>query len=82
MQIGNNVQVSDQGAQFCGRSKVKLGTIIDVKWLLIIVGLHAQLVHLVATFQQREAVNHFGGITTAQHSLALQTGSFGHLGIA
>ncbi|OFA08836.1 hypothetical protein DUPY_04640 [Duganella phyllosphaerae] len=82
VQLVHDVEVADQGAQLGRRAQVELGAFVDVERLVVVVGLQAQEVGVLALFQQGKAVHHVGRVAIAEHALAGQAGSLGALGVA
>ena len=82
VQLVDDVQIRDQGAQLGRRTEVQLGALVDVERLVKIVRLHAQQVGLIALLQQGKTVDHVGRVAIAQHALARQAGRFRHFRIA
>ena len=82
VQLVDDVQIRDQGAQLGRRTEVQLGALVDVERLVKIVRLHAQQVGLIALLQQGKTVDHVGRVAIAQHALARQAGRFRHFRVA
>ena len=55
VQVGDDRQVGDQGAQLGGRAELQLGTRIDVERLVQAVGMDAHVVAVAAALVQYEA---------------------------
>ncbi|MDR8896663.1 hypothetical protein FEP69_06056 [Burkholderia multivorans] len=75
MQVGHDLQIGDQRAQFRGRAEVDAAAAIHVERLVDAVGLHAQQVGAVAMFVQREAVRQVRRVVLRrEHLEAVQAG--------
>ncbi len=74
VQLVDDVEVGHQRAQLGGRAQVELGAFVDVQRLVVVVGLHAQVVDVLAPLHQREAVDHLRRVAIAEHALAGQAG--------
>ncbi len=74
VQLVDDVEVGHERAQLGGRTQVELGLLVDVERLVVVIGLHAQVVHVVPALHQREAVHHLGRVAVAEHALAGKAG--------
>ena len=83
VQLGDDLEIGDQGAQLGGRAEVQLRALVDVERLIQIVGLHAQIVDAVAPFVQRQAVDQrIAGGAGVEQAVAVQAHLAGGLRIA
>ncbi len=73
-QLVDDVHVGHQGAQLGGGTQVQLGAFVDVERLVVVVGLNAQVVDVLAALHQRKAVDHLGRVAVAKQALAGQAG--------
>ena len=81
MQVGNDVEIRNQGSQLGTGAQVKLGTGIDVERLVQVIGLHAQLIAQRGFLIQGEAVIDPNRITAIEQAVFAKAGAAQILGV-
>ena len=66
MQRADQLQLADQRPEFGGGSKLKFCSLVDVKRLVPVIGLNAQVVYLGASLVKVEAVDDLRRISLAE----------------
>src|SRR5674476_115915 len=74
MQRLDDFKVSYQRPQFCRGTQIQLGALVDVEWLIKVVGLDTGFRSLRRQFGKREAVDDLARIGFAQQVVAVEPG--------
>ena len=76
IQLGDQFQVMDQGAELGSRAQIQADALVNIQRLLVVVGLDAQPMALWATLIQREAIDDAVEVVlVAQQMLTDEAGS-------